>query len=90
MKTKNEHLAKQRRKEVVDKYGGRNLSRILNISHPAVSKWKVVPPYRALQIEELGDFKAEYIRPDIPVRPCPIRKKSIPKRRSKFLRDQSY
>ena len=30
-----------------------------------VSKWKVIPPFRAIQIEKLGDFQAEYIRPDI-------------------------
>ena len=42
-------LAKERKKEVVTKYGGRNLSRMLNISHPAVSKWAsaaIKIPYR--------------------------------------------
>ena len=58
-------LAIDRKKEIVSKYGGKNLSRKLRISHPAVSKWKVIPPYRAIQIEKLGDFRAEYIRPDV-------------------------
>jgi len=60
----NKLLAEQRRDEVVTKYGGRNLARLLGISHPAVSKWKVIPPFRAFQIEILGEFKMEYIRPD--------------------------
>ena len=58
-------LAVDRKKEVVSKYGGKNLSIKLRISHPAVSKWKVIPPFRAIQISKLGDFQAEYIRPDI-------------------------
>jgi len=58
-------LAIDRKKEVVSKYGGKNLSIKLRISHPAVSKWKVIPPFRAIQISKLGDFQAEYIRPDI-------------------------
>ena len=45
--------------------GGLNLSRMLGISHPAVSKWKKIPPFRAYQIEQLGDFTVEYMRPDI-------------------------
>jgi hypothetical protein len=40
-------LAKERKTEIVAKYGGRNLARLLNISHPAVSKWQVVPQLRA-------------------------------------------
>jgi len=58
-------LAVDRKKEVVSKYGGKNLSIKLRISHPAVSKWKVVPPYRAIQIAKIGDYSQEYIRPDI-------------------------
>ena len=58
-------LAKERKIEIVGKYGGRNLARILNISHPAVSKWKVIPPYRAIQIAKIGDYSQEYIRPDV-------------------------
>ena len=58
-------LAINRKKEIVSKYGGKNLSRKLRISHPAVSKWKVVPPYRAIQIAKIGDYSQEYIRPDI-------------------------
>ena len=58
-------LAIDRKKEVVSKYGGKNLSIKLRISHPAVSKWKVVPPYRAIQIAKIGDYSQEYIRPDI-------------------------
>lgn len=60
------NLAIERRKEVVEHYqGGLNLSRMLGISHPAVSKWKKIPPFRAYQIEQLGDFTVEYMRPDI-------------------------
>jgi len=58
-------LAIDRKKEVVSKYGGKNLSIKLRISHPAVSKWKVIPPYRAIQISKIGDYSQEYIRPDI-------------------------
>ena len=58
-------LAIDRKKEVVSKYGGKNLSIKLRISHPAVSKWKVIPPYRAIQIAKIGDYSQEYIRPDI-------------------------
>jgi len=60
------NLAVERKKEVVEHYqGGLNLSRMLGISHPAVSKWKKIPPFRAYQIEQLGDFTVEYMRPDI-------------------------
>jgi hypothetical protein len=62
-------LAKKRRIEVVARYGGRNLSRMLNISHAAVSKWSVIPPYRAYQISQIGDFKIEYLRPDLTIQP---------------------
>ena len=58
-------LAIDRKKEVVSKYGGKNLSIKLRISHPAVSKWKVIPPYRAIPIAKIGDYSQEYIRPDI-------------------------
>ena len=58
-------LAVDRKKEIVSKYGGKNLSRKLRISHPAVSNWKVIPPYRAIQIAKIGDFSQEYIRPDV-------------------------
>ena len=58
-------LAKERKIEVVARYGGRNLAKMLNISHPAVSKWVVVPPYRAYQISQLGDFDMNYVRPDL-------------------------
>lgn len=60
-----EKLAMKRKIEVVNKYGGKRLSEILKISHPAISKWKVIPPYRAFQIAQLGDFEMEYIRPDL-------------------------
>ena len=43
------------------------LSRLLGISHPAVSKWDVIPPLRAYQIAELGDYDLHYIRPDLKV-----------------------
>ena len=58
-------LAKERKKEIVAKYGGKNLSVLLNISHPAVSKWEVVPPLRAFQIANFGDFQLDYIRQDL-------------------------
>ena len=58
-------IAQERKKEVINTYGGKKLSKMLGISHPAVSKWKVIPPFRAIQISKLGDFQAEYIRPDI-------------------------
>ena len=60
-----EKLAMKRKIEVVNKYGGKRLSEILKISHPAISKWKVIPPYRAFQISQLGDFDMQYIRPDL-------------------------
>ena len=62
-------LAKKRKIEVVARYGGRNLSKMLNISHAAVSKWSVIPPYRAYQISQIGDFDIEYIRPDLTILP---------------------
>lgn len=62
-------LAKERKVEVVAKYGGRNLARMLGISHPAVSKWQVIPPLRAYQIEALGDFTLQYMRPDLEITP---------------------
>jgi len=62
-------LALERKKEVVNQYGGKNLARMLGISHPAVSKWKVIPPFRAFQIAKLGDFDIEYIRPDLRITP---------------------
>ena len=65
----NLELAQKRKKEVIDKYGGKNLSRMLRISHPAVSKWKVIPPFRAFQIAKLGDFDIEYLRPDLRITP---------------------
>ena len=63
--TKDFKIAQARKKEVINTYGGKKLSKMLGISHPAVSKWKVIPPFRAIQISKLGDFQAEYIRPDI-------------------------
>jgi len=65
MKNNKLQLAKDRKREVIARYGGKNLSRKLRISHPAVSKWKVIPPYRAYQISKIGDFSVEYIRPDL-------------------------
>ena len=66
----NKHkVALERKKEVVNQYGGKNLARMLGISHPAVSKWKVIPPFRAFQIAKLGDFDIEYIRPDLRITP---------------------
>ena len=65
----NIELAQKRKQEVINKYGGKNLSRMLGISHPAISKWKVIPPFRAFQIAKLGDFDIEYIRPDLKITP---------------------
>jgi len=62
-------IAQERKREVVNTYGGKKLSKMLGISHPAVSKWKVVPPFRAYQIAKLGDFDIEYIRPDLDLNP---------------------
>ena len=62
-------LAKERKKEIINKYGGKNLSRMLGISHPAVSKWQVIPPFRAYQIAQLGDYDIGYIRPDLDIAP---------------------
>ena len=62
-------LAIERKVEVVTRYGGRNLARMLSITHPAVSKWKVIPPYRAFQIAKLGDYEVEYLRPDLRIAP---------------------
>ena len=65
----NYKIAQDRKKEVVNRYGGKNLAKMLGISHPAVSKWKVIPPFRAFQIAKLGDFDIEYIRPDLQITP---------------------
>ena len=62
-------LAKERKKEIVNKYGGKNLSRMLGISHPAGSKCQVIPPFRAYQIAQLGDYDIGYIRPDLEIAP---------------------
>ena len=62
-------LAKERNKEIVGKYAGKNLSLMLGISHPAVSKWQVIPPFRAYQIAQLGDYDISYIRPDLEIAP---------------------
>ena len=62
-------IAMERKKEIVNQYGGKNLARMLGISHPAVSKWKVIPPFRAYRIAKLGDFDIEYIRPDLQIAP---------------------
>ena len=59
MKNTKYKLAVDRKKEIVSKYGGKNLSKRLRISHPAVSKWKVIPPFRAYQISKLGDYSQE-------------------------------
>ena len=62
-------LAVERKREVINTYGGKKLSKMLGISHHAVSKWKVIPPFRAYQIAKLGDFDIEYIRPDLRIDP---------------------
>ena len=63
--TKEFKIAQERKREVVNTYGGKKLSKMLGISHPAVSKWNVIPPFRAYQIAKLGEFDIEYIRPDL-------------------------
>ena len=67
--TKDFKIEQARKKEVINTYGGKKLSKMLGISHPAVSKWKVIPPFRAYQISKLGDFDMEYIRPDLQIDP---------------------
>ena len=62
-------IAQERKREVVNTYGGKKLSKMLGISHPAVSKWKVIPPFRAFQIAKLGEFDIEYLRPDLQINP---------------------
>ena len=52
--TKEFKIAQERKREVVNTYGGKKLSKMLGISHPAVSKWKVIPPFRAYQIANLA------------------------------------
>ena len=69
MSKTNYQLAVERKREVVNQYGGKNLAKMLNISHPAVSKWKVIPPFRAFQIAKLGEFDIEYLRPDLQINP---------------------
>ena len=68
-------LAKKRKIEIVEAYGGKNLSKFLNVSHPAISKWVVIPELRAYQIAYLGDFSLEYIRPDLNFKKIKITKK---------------
>ncbi|BAQ85907.1 hypothetical protein EXVC031PHodr_034 [Pelagibacter phage EXVC032P Baldr] len=69
MSKTNYQLAVERKREVINQYGGKNLAKMLNISHPAVSKWKVIPPFRAFQIAKLGEFDIEYLRPDLQINP---------------------
>ncbi len=69
MSKTNYQLAVERKREVINEYGGKNLAKMLNISHPAVSKWKVIPPFRAFQIAKLGEFDIEYLRPDLQINP---------------------
>ena len=69
MSKTNYQLAVERKREVINQYGGKNLAKMLNISHPAVSKWKVIPPFRAFQIAKLGEFDIEYLRPDLQIDP---------------------
>ena len=69
MNKTNYQLAIERKKDVINQYGGKNLANMLGISHPAVSKWKVVPPFRAYKIAKLGEFDIEYLRPDLQINP---------------------
>jgi len=62
-------IAIERKKEIVNHYGGKRLAKMLGVSHPAVSKWKVIPPFRAYQIAQLGDYDIEYMRPDLQIAP---------------------
>jgi|LWDU01.1.fsa_nt_gi Xaa-Pro aminopeptidase len=67
--TKNRVLAKERKKEIVAKYGGGiGLAEMLNISPAAVSKWKLIPRSRAYQISQHGDFPVNFIRPDLNIK----------------------
>tara|TARA_R110000751_G_scaffold35395_1_gene87033 strand:+ start:601 stop:822 length:222 start_codon:yes stop_codon:yes gene_type:complete len=63
-------LGIERKKEIVAKYGGGiGIAAMLNISPAAVSMWKLIPFYRAYQISQYGDFKMDFIRPDLPITP---------------------
>ena len=58
-------MAKDRKKEIVSYYGGTtSLSKKLNITPSAVSKWIVIPMRRAYEIKDFGDFELYFIRPD--------------------------
>ena len=66
VKLRNQAIEKKR--EVLAKYGGgKALAEMLGISPPAVSKWDLIPPYRAFQISQYGDFTIQELRPDLKV-----------------------
>ena len=66
VKLRNKAIEKKR--EVLAKYGGgKALAEMLGISPPAVSKWDLIPPYRAFQISQYGDFTLQVLRPDLKV-----------------------
>ena len=60
------NIAFEKKKEVIAKYGGgKKVAEMLGISPPAVSKWDLIPPYRAFQISQYGDFTMAELRPDL-------------------------
>ena len=69
MENENYTMAIQRTVEIRNRYGGAELARKLGVSHASVSKWKVIPPFRAYQIAQLGDYDIGYIRPDLEIAP---------------------
>lgn len=57
-----------KKKEVIAKYGGgKKVAEMLGISPAAVSKWYLIPPYRAFQISQFGDFTLKELRPDLKI-----------------------
>ena len=66
VKLRNQAIEKKR--EVLAKYCGvKAMAEMLGISPPAVSKWDLIPPYRAFQISQYGDFTLQELRPDLKV-----------------------
>lgn len=52
------------------------LARALGISHVAVSQWRTTPFRHVFAIEELTLVEREKLRPDIFLRPRPVKKSS--------------
>lgn len=53
-------------REIVRAAGGPlKLSRVLGVTHSAVSKWKKVPPKHALKVSRLSRIPLHVIQPDM-------------------------